>query len=210
MHFSCSLRFRRRCLPLIRSRSRRIAPCKAQWLGCESAGSEGVTEIALATFSRLIAIYWCLPRLKIPFTMGTRERQGAYYPRTGERAGHPTVYDISLKARSSNSGHSGNAGGVTVSYFEWVQNRQGLYWTAPGVHAQLKQMMESEAAEIWNISTSKDIPLRKAAYVHALRRLAMPSRRMVHSTFHHLRPSVGTRSSAIEVTVEQWPADRGF
>jgi glutamate dehydrogenase (NADP+) len=61
---------------------------------------------------------------------------------------------------------------VTVSYFEWVQNRQGLYWTTPKVHARLKQMMESEAAEIWNISASKGIPLRKAAYVHALGRLA--------------------------------------
>ena len=65
-----------------------------------------------------------------------------------------------------------NAGGVTVSYFEWVQNRQGYYWTIAEIHQRLKASMEAEGRAIWQLACDRDISLRGAAYVHALSRLA--------------------------------------
>ena len=65
-----------------------------------------------------------------------------------------------------------NAGGVTVSWFEWVQNRQGYSWTLEEVHARLKAIIETEADAIWDIASEKGVSLRTAAYIHALGRLA--------------------------------------
>jgi glutamate dehydrogenase (NADP+) len=64
-----------------------------------------------------------------------------------------------------------NAGGVTVSYFEWVQNRSGLYWTLEEVNQRLKQKIVEETEKIWSISQELAISMRTAAYVHALNRL---------------------------------------
>jgi len=64
-----------------------------------------------------------------------------------------------------------NAGGVTVSYFEWVQNRNGLYWTLEEVNDRLEKSITLEAERIWAIAQDLNISMRTAAYVHALNRL---------------------------------------
>lgn len=65
-----------------------------------------------------------------------------------------------------------NAGGVTVSYFEWVQNRQGFYWSLEEVQQRLKSIMEVEGVLVWDTSKKKSISMRTAAYVCALDRLS--------------------------------------
>lgn len=64
-----------------------------------------------------------------------------------------------------------NAGGVTVSYYEWVQNRQGYYWTEEDVHEKLKERMVTEFHNIYEVSKEHKCSLRDAAFVHALKRI---------------------------------------
>lgn len=64
-----------------------------------------------------------------------------------------------------------NAGGVTVSYFEWVQNRSGLYWSLEEVNQKLKVAMDRETDHIWAIAQELHVSMRTAAYIHALNRL---------------------------------------
>ncbi|HEY9751526.1 MAG TPA: glutamate dehydrogenase, partial [Coleofasciculaceae cyanobacterium] len=59
----------------------------------------------------------------------------------------------------------------TVSYFEWVQNRSGLYWSLGEVNQSLQKRIVEEAEQIWRLSQELSVPMRTAAYVHALTRL---------------------------------------
>ncbi len=64
-----------------------------------------------------------------------------------------------------------NAGGVSVSYMEWVQNRSGERWDKERVEEKLRQRMEVAARSVAEAATKHDITLRTAAYVVALGRL---------------------------------------
>jgi glutamate dehydrogenase (NADP+) len=64
-----------------------------------------------------------------------------------------------------------NAGGVTVSYLEWVQNRSGLYWSLQEVQQRLKKRMVEETEKTWSIAREFNVSMRTAAYIHALNRL---------------------------------------
>lgn len=64
-----------------------------------------------------------------------------------------------------------NAGGVTVSYYEWVQNKAGLYWPLSEIHGRLRKTMSVEYLRIRELSERHRIGMRTAAYAHALRRM---------------------------------------
>jgi glutamate dehydrogenase len=69
-----------------------------------------------------------------------------------------------------------SAGGVTVSYFEWVQNNQGYYWTEEEVEERLYKKMVDAFENVYSTATTRNINMRLAAYMVGVRRTAEASR----------------------------------
>ena len=64
-----------------------------------------------------------------------------------------------------------NAGGVTVSYFEWVQNRQHFKWELERVRTELDRILLNSIEKVWQIATTKKVSLRVAAYLLGIGRV---------------------------------------
>lgn len=69
-----------------------------------------------------------------------------------------------------------SAGGVTVSYFEWVQNNQGYYWPEEEVEEKLNKVMRKAFEAIYNTAQTRNVDMRLAAYMVGVRKMAEASR----------------------------------
>ena len=64
-----------------------------------------------------------------------------------------------------------NAGGVTVSYFEWVQDFSSFFWTEEEINARLERIMIGAFHSIWAVAEERAVPLRTAAFITACQRV---------------------------------------
>lgn len=69
-----------------------------------------------------------------------------------------------------------SSGGVVVSYFEWVQNNQGYYWTENEVHSKLQEVLENAFENVYTIHSTRKVDMRLAAYMVGVRKMAEAAR----------------------------------
>ena len=65
-----------------------------------------------------------------------------------------------------------NAGGVTVSYFEWVQGLQNFFWSERDVNVKLRDIMVKAFDDCYQMSQANKVDMRTAAYMVAVKRVA--------------------------------------
>lgn len=69
-----------------------------------------------------------------------------------------------------------SVGGVTVSYFEWVQNNQGYYWSEQEVQEKLREVVVKAFNNVYNTAHSRKVDMRLAAYMVGVRKMAEAAR----------------------------------
>jgi glutamate dehydrogenase (NAD(P)+) len=65
-----------------------------------------------------------------------------------------------------------NAGGVTVSYFEWVQDIQAYFWSEDEVNARLRRIMEEAYVDVLELAEDRKVTMRQAATILGVQRVA--------------------------------------
>ncbi|KXU90441.1 glutamate dehydrogenase [Paraburkholderia monticola] len=64
-----------------------------------------------------------------------------------------------------------NAGGVTVSYFEWVQDFSSFFWTEDEINERLERVMREAFAAVWQVASEQNVSVRTAAFIVACKRI---------------------------------------
>lgn len=107
----------------------------------------------------------------------TKENAGRIKAKiSGEGANGPTTFEADAIMHKNGvlvlPDILANAGGVTVSYFEWVQNNYNFYWTEEEVNQKLDQIITKAFHEVWNMKEKHKVNMRRAAYLVAVNRVA--------------------------------------
>ena len=111
----------------------------------------------------------------------TKENAGKIKARiSGEGANGPTTFEADATLWKNGvlvlPDILANAGGVTVSYFEWVQNNYNYYWTEDEVNKRLDQKITAAFHEVWDTHEKHKCNMRDAAYLVAVKRVADATR----------------------------------
>ena len=94
-----------------------------------------------------------------------------------------------------------NAGGVTVSYFEWVQDLGRLFWTRDEIRARLADKLADAFDRVWALADEKGISLRQAALVAGINEVAAALKaRGIYPWNQHVRDAMVPEPGALDVT----------